>query len=257
VAAPTSATSWPAEIATFPRWPDQWPWGLGQAPAGWWQRPVLQGASQKLTIATTVWVRLERRPSTAPSSSMQHSMTDDPTDHQISGEPSHPGRSRDRRRMVPVPARVKPFAEAGPTEPDGCGDGPSSASGHVSVRLAPFLAMVAGYRRAGVWGKPEQRAVGPQSTRSKSGAHSRRACSVRSTTRSTFYLVLPARTLTAGFPNLRRLTRTTLGFRPSPDYGFGGWDSNPSRRATNTAGQRPVMGSLSAAVGVPRVRGGH
>src|SRR5215218_10502412 len=38
-----------------------------------------------------------------------------------------------------------------------------------------------------------------------------------------FYLVLPAPTLTAGFPNLRCLYRTTLAFRPPPDYGSGGW----------------------------------
>jgi hypothetical protein len=36
-------------------------------------------------------------------------------------------------------------------------------------------------------------------------------CSARSTTRSTFYLALPAPTLTVGFPELRCLSRTTLG----------------------------------------------
>jgi hypothetical protein len=35
--------------------------------------------------------------------------------------------------------------------------------------------------------------------------------------------VLPALTLTADFPELRRLARTTLAFRPPPDYGSGGW----------------------------------
>jgi hypothetical protein len=37
-----------------------------------------------------------------------------------------------------------------------------------------------------------------------------------------FCLVLPGLTLTAGFPDLRCLTRTTLAFRPPPDYGSGG-----------------------------------
>jgi len=37
-----------------------------------------------------------------------------------------------------------------------------------------------------------------------------------------FCLVLPAPTLTGGFPELRCLSRTTLGFRPSPDYRSGG-----------------------------------
>jgi hypothetical protein len=37
------------------------------------------------------------------------------------------------------------------------------------------------------------------------------------------YLVLPAPTLTAGFPGLRCLSRMTLAFRPPPDYGSGGW----------------------------------
>jgi hypothetical protein len=37
-----------------------------------------------------------------------------------------------------------------------------------------------------------------------------------------FYLVLPGLTLTVGFPELRCLTRTTLDFRPPPDYGSGG-----------------------------------
>jgi hypothetical protein len=61
-----------------------------------------------------------------------------------------------------------------------------------------------------------------KSTRFRSGALSLWTCSARSTTRSMFYLVLPAPTLTAGFPDLRCLARTTLGFRPPPDYGSGG-----------------------------------
>jgi hypothetical protein len=60
-----------------------------------------------------------------------------------------------------------------------------------------------------------------KSTRFRSGALSCIACPARSTTRSTFYLVLPAPTLTAGFPELRWLYRTTLAFRPPPDYGSG------------------------------------
>jgi hypothetical protein len=40
-----------------------------------------------------------------------------------------------------------------------------------------------------------------------------------STTRSTFCLVLPARTLTIDPPHQRYLSRTTLAFRPPPDYG--------------------------------------
>jgi hypothetical protein len=62
-----------------------------------------------------------------------------------------------------------------------------------------------------------------QSTRFRSGALSFPAWSARSTTRSTFYLALPGLTLTTGFPELRCLSRTTLGFRPPPDYGSGGW----------------------------------
>src|SRR5215204_3977111 len=38
-----------------------------------------------------------------------------------------------------------------------------------------------------------------------------------------FYLVLPVPTLTADLPNLRCLYKTTLAFRPPPDYGSGGW----------------------------------
>jgi hypothetical protein len=63
-----------------------------------------------------------------------------------------------------------------------------------------------------------------ESTRSKSGALSLRACSARSTTRSMFCLDLPGLTLTAGFPELRCLSRMTLGFRPPPGYGSGGWE---------------------------------
>jgi hypothetical protein len=37
-----------------------------------------------------------------------------------------------------------------------------------------------------------------------------------------FCLVLPASTLTAGFPELRCLYGMTLAFRPPPDYGSGG-----------------------------------
>jgi hypothetical protein len=48
------------------------------------------------------------------------------------------------------------------------------------------------------------------------------ACSAWPTTRSTFYLVLPAPTLTVGLPELGCLSRTTLAFRPPPDYGSGG-----------------------------------
>jgi hypothetical protein len=53
-----------------------------------------------------------------------------------------------------------------------------------------------------------------KSTRLRSGALRLRGCSARSTTRSMFYLVLPAPTLTAGLPNLRCLYRTALAFRP-------------------------------------------
>jgi hypothetical protein len=66
-----------------------------------------------------------------------------------------------------------------------------------------------------------------ESTRLRSSALASGACSTRSTTRSTFYLVLPVLTLTAGFPNLRCLTRTTLGFQPPPDYGSGAWGFEP------------------------------
>src|SRR5215212_7257921 len=61
-----------------------------------------------------------------------------------------------------------------------------------------------------------------QSTRLRSGPLGSSACSARSTTRSTFYLVLPASTLTAGFLKLRCLSRTTLAFQSPPDYGSGG-----------------------------------
>jgi hypothetical protein len=61
-----------------------------------------------------------------------------------------------------------------------------------------------------------------QSTKPESGAPSPIACSARSTMRSTFYLVLPVVTLTASFPELRCLSKMTLGFRPPPDYGSGG-----------------------------------
>jgi hypothetical protein len=71
-------------------------------------------------------------------------------------------------------------------------------------------------------GRPPADRSEPESTRSKSGALSFPACSARSTTRSTFYLALPALTLTVGFPELRCLSRTTLAFRPPPDYGSGG-----------------------------------
>jgi hypothetical protein len=61
-----------------------------------------------------------------------------------------------------------------------------------------------------------------------------------------FCLVLPGLTLMAGFPGLRCLSKTTLAFRPpqTTDLAVGG--SNPSRRATNTAAQRPCAGSLTA-----------
>jgi hypothetical protein len=59
-----------------------------------------------------------------------------------------------------------------------------------------------------------------ESTRSKSGALSLRACSARSTTRSTFSLALPERWTPS---NLLYLSRTTLAFRPPPGYGSGGW----------------------------------
>jgi hypothetical protein len=58
-----------------------------------------------------------------------------------------------------------------------------------------------------------------------------RACSARSTTRSMCYLGLPGLTFTATVPYLRCLNKTTLVCRPPPDYGSGGWGSNPSRRA--------------------------
>jgi hypothetical protein len=58
-----------------------------------------------------------------------------------------------------------------------------------------------------------------ESTRSKSGALSLRACSARSTTRSTFSLALPERWTPS---NLLYLSRTTLAFRPPPGYGSGG-----------------------------------
>jgi hypothetical protein len=64
------------------------------------------------------------------------------------------------------------------------------------LQLAIGLAMVAGYRRAGVWGTSEPRAWEAESTRFRSGAFSFPACSARSTTRSMFYLVLPGPTLT-------------------------------------------------------------
>jgi hypothetical protein len=66
------------------------------------------------------------------------------------------------------------------------------------------------------------RAPEDESTRFRSGALSGRPCLARSTTRSTFYLALPGLTLTAGFPDLRWLTRTTLAFWPPPAYGSGG-----------------------------------
>ena len=55
----------------------------------------------------------------------------------------------------------------------------------------------------------------------KSGALSCAACSARSTTRSTFYLVLPALAFTVGLPEQRHLAGTTLAFRPPSDYGSG------------------------------------
>jgi hypothetical protein len=54
-----------------------------------------------------------------------------------------------------------------------------------------------------------------------------------------FYLVLPGPTLTAGFPNLRCLYRTTLAFQPPPDYGSGGWGFE-SLAARQTPSSEPI-----------------
>jgi hypothetical protein len=99
--------------------------------------------------------------------------------------------------------------------------------------------------------------VDQESTRLRSGALGCSACSARSTTRSMFCLVLPGLTLTAGFPELRQLSRTTLGFRPPPDYGSGGWGfESLAARSIATGmlvdvqweiGSRPVWATASTA----------
>jgi hypothetical protein len=79
-----------------------------------------------------------------------------------------------------------------------------------------------------------------------------RAWSARSTTRSMFYLVLPAPTLTAGFPELRCLSRMTLAFRPPPDYGSGDraprWVRPSGLRSAVLVLGRPTVGTVMGAV---------
>jgi hypothetical protein len=69
--------------------------------------------------------------------------------------------------------------------------------------------------------RPHALGVRTHSNRSRSGALTVLACFARSTTRSRFYLVVPALTLTVDPANLRCLSRTTLGCRPPSDYGSG------------------------------------
>jgi hypothetical protein len=61
--------------------------------------------------------------------------------------------------------------------------------------------------------------------------------------------ILPCSTcayLTAGFPEQRFFTRTTLAFRPPPDYGSGGWGFESLAARTISPGQRPGLMALLA-----------
>jgi hypothetical protein len=94
-------------------------------------------------------------------------------------------------------------------------------------------------------GRPQR-----QSTRSSLVLWITSLASLGQTTRSTFCLALPVPTLTAGLPDLRCLTRTTLAFRQPPGYGSGGWGWYAKRQGA----PRPV--ALDAADGQTPLPGG-
>jgi hypothetical protein len=77
----------------------------------------------------------------------------------------------------------------------------------------------------------------PTLVRRLPGCFSLGVCSrstTRSTTRSTFYLVLPAPTLTACSPELRCLARTTLAFQPPQTTDLAGFESLVARHQHRT-----------------------